>query len=128
MDIFKILNSSKLFLGITMLMMNIGGKYIAEEIPQTINKFFTHKYVKSLFVFSIIFIGTRDINISLIITLLFYILFKYLFEINSKSCILPKYIIDIDFNKDGKIDANEIRRAKQTLNKYSKQLVNKYIS
>jgi hypothetical protein len=123
MDLFSILDNSKLFLGVSMLMMNIGGKYVIEEIPDVIKQFFSTKYLKALFIFFVIFIGTRDTKISIIITIIFYISFKYLFRTNSKFCILPQHIINLDLNNDGIIDSFELKKAQETIEKYSRNLI-----
>jgi hypothetical protein len=112
MYIFNILNTSKLFFGITMLTMNIGGRYVSDEIPEVVKKLFQLKVIKALFVFSVIFIGTKDTKVSILITLIFLILFRYLLRTNSKLCILPQHIINLDINKDGIIDSNEIKQSK----------------
>lgn len=89
MSIINYLNSSLLFNGCIMFIMNIGAKYIASEIPITIDYLFK-KYVilKWIVVFSIAFISTKNIQISIILTILFYILFKYLLNPENKSCLI----------------------------------------
>ena len=84
------INSSKLVGGLFMFIMNIGSKYISQEIPDDLDKYFNkYKFLRYIVVFSIAFIATRDIKMSLILLLLFIILFKHLFKPESKSCILP---------------------------------------
>ena len=91
MIIINYLNSSLVFNGCIMFMMNLGAKYIATEIPDTLDYLF-EKYIilKWLAVFSIAFMATRNIKISIILTICFFILFKYLLNPSKKTCILSK--------------------------------------
>ena len=89
MSIISYLNTSLLFNGCVMFMMNIGAKYISSEIPITIDYLFK-KYVilKWLVVFSIAFVATKNIKISILLSVIFFILFKCLLNPNNKSCIV----------------------------------------
>ena len=82
--IFEYLNHNIIFNGIIMFIMNIGGKYIAQEIPESFDIIF-NKYIicRYLVIFSIAFIATRNIKISILLVLIFILFFRYL--INSKK-------------------------------------------
>ena len=72
--------NSKLFNGCIMLLMNIGGKYLAIDLPNNMEKLFsTYFILRCLVLFSIFFMATRDIKISIMLSLLFFILTFYLF-------------------------------------------------
>ena len=89
MSLINYLNSSLLFNGCIMFIMNIGAKYISSEIPITIDYLFK-KYVilKWLVFFSIAFMATKNIKISLILSILFFILFKCLLNPENSSCLI----------------------------------------
>ena len=83
---FNYLNNNILFNGIIMFIMNIGGKYIAYEIPESLDIIFNkYKFLRYIVVFSIGFIATRNIQTSILLTLIFLLVFKYL--INEKKNI-----------------------------------------
>ena len=85
------INSSKLVGGLFMFMMNIGGKYVAKELPDDLDEYFNkYKFLRYIAVFAIAFIATRDIRMSVILVLLFIIFFRHLFKPESKTCILGK--------------------------------------
>ena len=87
------INSSKLVGGLFMFMMNIGGKYVAKELPDDLDQYFNkYKVLRYLAVFAIAFIATRDIRMSLILVLLFIIFFRHLFKPGSKTCVLGKKV------------------------------------
>ena len=111
------LNKSKIFAGIMMLLLNVGGRQISKELSFIQENILEHKVVKRLFIFVAVFIATKDIKISLIVTVSFIILVTGLFNEESKYCILPKDIIG---NKK-KITKNEYLMAKQIVNIYEKQ-------
>ena len=97
-DIINVLNDNKYFAGIIMLTMNIGSKYVMIELSKTQENYIKYSLGRQLVIFSILWIGTRDIFISLVLTAIFILLVDYIFNENSKYCIIPdkyKQIQDI---------------------------------
>lgn len=121
------LNNSKFFAGIIMLIMNIGSKYITVELSKTQESYIKYTLGRQLLIFAIIWMGTKDIFISLILTIMFIISADYLFNENSKFCIIPKSHRDkvvkaMDTNGDGVISEEEVDQAINILNKaYNKK-------
>ena len=111
------LNKSKIFAGVMMLLLNIGGRQISKELSFIQENILEHKVVRRLFVFVAVFIATKDIKISLIVTVSFIILVTGLFNEESNYCILPK---DKLGNKKN-ITKNEYLTAKQIVTLYEKQ-------
>lgn len=123
------LNSSRFFAACVMIMMNIGGRYISKDIPDYIFNIFEYPFVRTVTIFCIAFIASRDVKVSLIIALCFVIIFKYLLDNKSNVCVLPKHIVSIlDFNKDGKISEAELQKASDIIDKYRNQKANKKIT
>ena len=118
------LNNSKFFAGFVMLIMNIGSKYITIELSSSQESYLKYTLGRQILIFAILWMGTRDIVIALILTCIFIIFADYLFNENSKYCLLPeKYKdleLELDKNKDGKISTKEIQDAIQTLKKAHK--------
>ena len=67
--------------------------------------------------------GTKDILI-VAITAVFHVLTAYLFNEESKWCIIPKHLRQfedvLDLNGDGKVTPDEIEKAKAILEKAKK--------
>lgn len=109
------LNQSKFFAGIVMLLMNIGSKYITIELSENQQELLRNSIIRQLFIFTIVWMGTRDIVAALILTAVFTILTQYLFHENSRLCILPKQLRQlkksIDVNNDNVLSQDEINRA-----------------
>ena len=113
-NIMNILNNSKIFVGCIMLLMNLGGRYIAHELPSNIDEILNRKWVRILIICSIIFVATRDIKISILLTLLFVLVFKFLLDNSSKFYILEKP----PANKVSKVEAI---KAYKVLREFQKQ-------
>lgn len=120
--IATMLNGSRFFAACVMIMMNIGGRYISKDIPDYVFNFFEFPIVRTITIFCIAFIASRDVKVSLIIALFFVIFFKYLLDDKSNVCVLPKRIISLlDLNKDGVISEDELKKASEIIDKYRNQ-------
>lgn len=119
------LNNSKYFAGLVLLMMNIGSKYITIELSKTQEQYLRNVVAKQLLIFSICWMGTRDIIISIVLTASFNVLTEHLFNEESKFCILPpnwRAIRDaIDANGDNVISEDEINNAIKIIERAKKQ-------
>lgn len=83
------LSNSQLFNGSIMLLSNIGGKYLALDMPKNIDVLFeNYAILRYLILFSVFFIATRDIKISVLLTLFYFIIIKFLINENSRFCII----------------------------------------
>ena len=115
------LNSSKYFAGICMIILNIGSKYVNLGLSKSVEDSIRNSMGRQLLIFSIAWMGTRDIYTSIVITACFIIMTQHLFNEKSSYCILPKRVKDlyreIDTNKDNKISKQEIQRAIDVLRK-----------
>lgn len=115
------LNSSKYFAGLCMIMLNIGSKYITIELSKTQQAYLKHSVMRQILLFSIAWIGTRDVITSLIITAVFIILTQYLFNDRSRLCMIPRRfrpILDsIDTNNDNIISEEELENAIRIIQK-----------
>ena len=119
-DFFNNIASNKLFLGLMMIFMNIGSRYI--EIKLTKGQEMVVKNIaREVLIFTIAFMGSRDIFVALIITAVFIILSNFVFNENSKFNILPekykKINSIIDTNNDGVVSQEEIDKAYDILKK-----------
>lgn len=111
------LNNSKFFAGAMMLLMNLGARNIAMELSEMHEKILNHKFVRRLLVFVLVFYATRDVKVSIIITIVFIILVSGVFNEDSEFCILPTKNI----NKNRKITRDEYMVAQEIISKYQKQ-------
>lgn len=70
------MNDNRVLLGCAALLANIGGKYIALELNQSCKNLLSRPIVRKLVIFSILFIMTRDIKFSIMLTVGFIVVTK----------------------------------------------------
>jgi hypothetical protein len=119
------LNNSKFFAGVIMILLNIGSKFITIQFSKSAEEYMKYTLSKQILVFAMAWMGTRDIYNALALTAIFTILSEYLFNEESKMCIVPeKYRILhklIDKNNDSFISDAELTSAIAILEKANKE-------
>jgi len=88
-------NSNPYFIGIMMLLLNLGGRFLALEISKDQEKFLSHPVIRRFFLFAVLFVATRNVIIAAGLTVIVIFILGYLFNENSelclwKSCITPR--------------------------------------
>jgi hypothetical protein len=81
------LNSNPYFIGTMMLLLNFGGRFIAMEMSKGQEQFFQNPWVRRLLIFTVIFVGTRNVLVAFWMALIIILLIGYLFNENSSLCI-----------------------------------------
>lgn len=118
----KYINKSKIFGGLILLCLNLFSKFISVKLSENQEEFIRNSFGRQILIFSIAWLGTRDIITALGLTAIFVILADNFFNENSDMYILPKKIKKaIDTNNDGIISEKEIETAINVLNKAKKQ-------
>ena len=119
------LNNSKFFAGVVMILLNIGSKFIQIQFSKSTEEYMKYSVSKQLLVFSMAWMGTRDIYTALGLTAVFTILSEYLFNEESKLCIVPhKYRVLhklVDTNEDGIVTEPELAAAIAVLEKAKRE-------
>ena len=92
-SLLESINSNKYFVGIIMILLNLGSRYISLELSKIHENFLGSLIVRRLIVFTVVFTATRDIWVSIILTASFIILVSGLFNEKSKYCMIPKKYI-----------------------------------
>lgn len=123
------LNTNMFFAGIMMLTLNIGSRYVQLNLSPSAESYLKYAITKEFLIFTIAWMGTRNIYIALTLTAAFIILSDYVFNDKSKFCMLPekfkKLHSSIDFNDDKIISELEIKNAMEILEKAKKQRDNR---
>jgi hypothetical protein len=124
-DHIMFLNNSKFFAGIVMILLNVGSKFIAIQFSRSTEEYMKMNVTKQLLVFSMAWMGTRDIYTALILTAVFTVLSDHLFNEESPYCVVPhKYRLLhklMDTNTDGIVSEDEINNAVNILEKARKE-------
>ena len=115
----KILNDSKFFAGLIILTMNIGYKYITVDLSKTQENYIKYSLGRQILIFAIIWMGTRDIVTSLIMTVIFILFEDYLFNEHSRYCIIPEQYKELAIQVEAektRVNQKEVNDAIQVLN------------
>ena len=89
-EFIKFLNKNTLFIGMMMFVMNISSRFVTIKLSKSMEGYLKYTFSKHILIFTIAFIGTRDLYAALVITILFAIFMDVLFNEESKYCCLPE--------------------------------------
>jgi hypothetical protein len=121
------INNSKIFAGLMIITLNIVSKFANFKLSKTLESYFKFTFSRQILVFAIAWMGTRDIYIALIITIVFIIFTEYLFHEESNFFILSEEFRDHHIslleneNETEKVTYEEIQKAKNILKKAKEQ-------
>lgn len=120
----KHINESKFVIGIAMLLLNIGSKYVDFKFTKTQEQMLRNGIAREILIFTIVFMGTRDILYAILLTAAFIILSEYVFNEKSEYCLVPdkfkKISALIDTNNDSIVSPEEEAKALMVLKKAEK--------
>lgn len=127
-DKINALSTSKIFVGIMIIILNVSSKFVTIKLSKTMELYLKYTFSKNILIFAIAYVGSRDIYVALFVTLLFIVLMDYLLNEESVFCILPDSFKDhhnnLVENLENKSDLSnnptqdEINRAIKTLSNY----------
>ena len=92
------LSENKIFIGLIMVLVNIGARFIIEELSEEHKKIIQNTYFRKLVIFCSVFMATRDIGVALIVTLIFAIVINEILGKEDEDA-------DEDADKDAEKDA-----------------------
>jgi hypothetical protein len=121
------LNGSKVFAGIMIITLNIVSRFVNIKLSKTMESYLKYTFSKYVLVFTIAWMGTRDIYIALFIMSCFIIISDFLFDEESMFCVLPEEfkdhhltILEENENMENVTD-EEITKAKKVIDKAKQQ-------
>jgi hypothetical protein len=82
-QIFLALNTNPYFIGLMMLLLNLGGRFIGMEISKEQEKVFQQPWVRRALIFTVLFVATRNVFVALIMTVFVLLILSFLFNENS---------------------------------------------
>jgi hypothetical protein len=122
-DTVTAMNTSKVFAGIIILILNITSKFVTIKLGKTMESYLKFTFSKHILIFAMAWMGTRDIYVALIISITFIIFSDYLFHEDSPFCCLPDSFKEYHINllDNNQVTEDEIKKAKEVLEKAEKQ-------
>lgn len=118
------INNSKIFAGLMIVTLNIASKFVNFKFGPTTEKYLKYTFSRQILVFAMTWMGTRDIIIAAVFTIVFILFFDVLFNEDSDYCILPENLKEYYHNLDKeqqKIDEKQYVEALVTVEKYRNQ-------
>lgn len=81
------INSNPYFIGLMMLTLNLGGRFISLELSKSQEAFFQNPWVRRFLIFTVLFVGTRNIAVAFWMTFIVVLVLGHLLNENSALCI-----------------------------------------
>jgi len=108
-----------------MLLLNVGAKYVDLRFSKTQEQALRNGLAREMIIFAIVFMATHDIVTSLLLTGAFVVLADYLFNEQSRFCVIPEHLrriaMVVDADGDNRISPMEERDAIEVLRKSNLQ-------
>lgn len=106
-DNVKVMNNSKLFAGLMIIILNVSSKFVTIKLSKSMEAYLKYTFSRNILIFAIAWMGTRDIYIALGITVLFIVFMDYLLNEDSPYCCLPHDFTDYHLNLAESMTTNE---------------------
>jgi len=90
MNALTALNDNKFFLGVMMIVLNVGSRHLVDEFSTNPEEYSRNLVLRRVAVFAVCFVGTRDIVTSIILTAAFVILSTGVSMRNREGMTVPQ--------------------------------------
>jgi len=117
MDVLDVLNQNTYMSAFSMLLMNLGSRYIAMDISKAQEQILKHQVFRRITLFCIFYVATRHLLTSLMLTAVFIFINSCILHEESMLCILPHSARQVDA---AKISDDEYNAAKKVVDAYEK--------
>ena len=87
--IIDVLNNNRILWGVTMLLLNMGSRYVVADLGKFHEAILSNEYFKKIIVFSMFFVATRDVLTAFLLSILYVLLIDGILHEKRKFCIVP---------------------------------------
>lgn len=108
-DSFSCINENKYIIGLTMIMLNIGARFIIDELDDDLRKIISNTIVRRVVIFCSFFMATKDLFTAVVLTIIFIILINEVFAKELEE------LEEGDEKKGGSYNKNELEKTIQKL-------------
>lgn len=119
-NVLMILNQNKVIWGVSMLLLNIGSRYVVADLGKSHEYILSNQIVKKLVVMSMFFVATRDILTSFLLTVSYILIVDGILHEKRAYCLLPKKVVN-DVNAGRSISPDDYNRARSIVASYEHQ-------
>jgi len=123
----RAVNDSKIFAGLMIITLNIVSRFVNIKLSKSVEAYLKYTFSKYILVFTIAWMGTRDIYIALTIMTIYVIIMDYLLDDDSIFCILPEgfkeyhnELLETD-GENGQVSEDDIKKADKVLERAREQ-------
>lgn len=85
--LLQVFNNNPYFIGLMMIILNLGGRFISLEVTKQQEQFLQLPWVRRLLIFTVLFVATRNLWVAFWMTLIVVLFLGYLFNENSAMCL-----------------------------------------
>ena len=108
-DSFSCINENKYIIGLTMIMLNIGARFIIDELDDDLRKIISNTIVRRVVIFCSFFMATKDLFTAVVLTIIFVILINEVFAKELEE------LEEGEEKKGGSYNKNELEKTIQKL-------------
>ena len=113
------LNQNKVLWGVSMLLLNLGSRYVIADLGKSHDYILSSHIVKKIVVLAMFFVATRDLLTSFLLTISYILIVDGILHDKRPYNLLPKKVLDEVKNKG--ISNEDYMRAKNLMSMYEKQ-------
>lgn len=118
------LNNSKILAGVSMILMNLGSRYVMSDLGIVHNRILSSEIVKKIIVFAMFFVATRDILTAFMLTISYIFIVDGVLHEKRRFCIVPeKYRQTSQTENEQKLTIQDYIKAKTVIELYERQQV-----
>tara|TARA_B100001059_G_C17777445_1_gene552146 strand:- start:962 stop:1336 length:375 start_codon:yes stop_codon:yes gene_type:complete len=103
------INENKYIIGLTMIMLNIGARFIIDELDDDLRKVISNTVVRRVVIFCSFFMATKDLFTAVVLTVIFVIMINEVFAKELEE------LEEGEEQKGGSFNKNELEKTIQKL-------------
>jgi hypothetical protein len=103
------MNTNPYFIGVFMLLLNLGGRFLTLELTKKQESFLQSPWVRPLIFFTVIFMATRNVVAAFWLTVMLFFVIWVVANENSPFCMIPSWC-GHDIDEQAKTYKNNIEK------------------
>lgn len=119
-NMLMMLNQNKVLWGISMLLLNIGSRYVLADLGKSHDYILSNQVVKKIVVMAMFFVATRDILTSFLLTISYILIIDGILHEKRSYCLLPKSVLE-SVNQTKPVSDEDYQRARNLITAYEEQ-------